>query len=327
MLAYIRDFYPIDPRRAHGISLGPERCGHWNHCHETFDDAFVAKDRFYQHFLPAYDVRYQSNVTYALEDGVMIGFILEIPASRGVLDADEREVARRLGLHVREALLAHERVRRMAAQALAGHGLLKTFAHPMWLLDDERCVLFANAAAQAEQAGEARVALNNGRLVLRHDVADRTLVARLRGLQTAGRSASAAIDLRARESDAPTWLHLSMLVPGGMLGAFGDRPQVLATLFDPLQVRPLDPFALANMFGLTPTEAKVAARLADGVAAKVVAAEHGTAEATVRTQIRQVIHKLGARRLSDVVRLLHQGDALWSRARATRGLIDASMRA
>lgn len=87
-----------------------------------------------------------------------------------------------------------------------------------------------------------------------------------------------------------------MLVPGAVLGAFGDRPQVPATVFDPLQVRPLDPFALSNMFGLTPAEARVAARLGEGLTAGAVAAEHGTARSTVRTQIRRVIYKLGARR-------------------------------
>lgn len=76
----------------------------------------------------------------------------------------------------------------------------------------------------------------------------------------------------------------------------------------------LDPFALANMFGLTPTEAKVAARLAEGLSAADIGAAHGTSQATVRSQIRQVLLKLGAQRTVDVVRLLRQGEALWAAA-------------
>ncbi len=298
----------------------PEQLGQWFHCHQVFDDAFVANDRFFEHYLPAYGTRYNSNVIFGLDENVITGFILELPAAHGALNADEREDARRLGLQMRGALLAHERVRRMASQAIAGHGLLRTFPHPMWLLDDGRYVLFASAAAQAEQASKARLALRNARLVLRRDAADLALIERLRGLAAAGHGASTVTDLRAKASDAPTWLRLSLLVPGAVLGAFGDRPQVLATLFDPAQVRPLDPFALANMFGLTPTEAKVATRLGDGLTAEAVAAEHGTAAPAVRTQIRQVIYKLGARRLTDVVRLLRQGDVLWSQAGTPRGL-------
>ena len=46
----------------------------------------------------------------------------------------------------------------------------------------------------------------------------------------------------------------------------------------------------------------------------VVGLELGCSEATVRSHLRQVMLKLGARRLADAVRVLHQGDALWSRA-------------
>ena len=104
-----------------------------------------------------------------------------------------------------------------------------------------------------------------------------------------------------------------------MQGAFGERPQVLATLFDPQQVSALDPFTLASMFGLTPTEAKVATKLADGLSAQQIGQALGTAETTVRSQVRQVIHKLGAQRSVDVVRILRQGEALWAAAGGAAG--------
>ena len=122
------------------------------------------------------------------------------------------------------------------------------------------------------------------------------------------------LDLRATVADPPIWLHLSVLDPASAMGAFGMQRQVLATLFDPATVRPLDPFALSNMFQLTPAEARVAAALADGLTAGEVGALLGTTENTIRSQIRQVLIKLGARRVTDVVRLLRQGEALWASA-------------
>jgi DNA-binding CsgD family transcriptional regulator len=89
---------------------------------------------------------------------------------------------------------------------------------------------------------------------------------------------------------------------------------VLATLFSPDQVRALDPHALGDIFGLTPTQARVAVLLADGLTAAEVAQQLGCALATVRTHIRQVLGKLGSRRLADAVRLLRQGEALWAQA-------------
>lgn len=313
---YVREYHQIDPRRQHALRNMPAQLGHWVHCHEYLAPEAVADDRFCQHYLPAYDTRWNSNITFAVAEGVIAGFILELPDSRGVLNDDERELARRLGLHMREALLAHERVRRIAAQALAGHGLLQAFAYPMWLLSADRYVLHANAAAQAEQTREHRVALHGQRLVLKRDAPDRLLSQHLQALSRAEHGTGAVLDLRQSTLDAPTWLHLNVLVPSAVMGAFGDQPLVLATLFDPAQVQPLDPFALAQMFSFTPTEARIAVLMADGLSAQAMAAAHGSTVATVRTHIRQVLHKLGVRRMTDAVRLLRQGEALWARPRA-----------
>lgn len=97
MLSYFRDYHLIDPRRRRALARGPQGLGHWVHCHEDFDEACVAQDRFFQNYLPAYSTRYNSNVTVPIKGSVVTSFVLELPAARGVLNADERESARRLG--------------------------------------------------------------------------------------------------------------------------------------------------------------------------------------------------------------------------------------
>jgi DNA-binding NarL/FixJ family response regulator len=74
----------------------------------------------------------------------------------------------------------------------------------------------------------------------------------------------------------------------------------------------LDPFALSTMFQLPPAEARVASHMAAGLTAEEISQNNCTAVSTVRSQISQVISKLGARRTTDVVRMLRQGEALWS---------------
>lgn len=64
------------------------------------------------------------------------------------------------------------------------------------------------------------------------------------------------------------------------------------------------------MFNLTPAEAKVAGHLADGLSGEQIGLANGTTISTVRSHISQVIAKLGAKRSSDVVRILRQGEAL-----------------
>jgi DNA-binding CsgD family transcriptional regulator len=68
------------------------------------------------------------------------------------------------------------------------------------------------------------------------------------------------------------------------------------------------------MFGMTPSESRVAAALGTGQTALQIGGQLGISENTVRTHIRGVLYKLGAARLNDAVRVLRQGEALWSLA-------------
>lgn len=312
VLDYLREYHRLDPRRQHLLARGAGGLGQWWHCHEHFDEAFVERDVYYRQFSPAYDLRYLSNVMLMPNEHMVTGFALELPASRGVLDADERELARRLGVQMNEALRAHERVRAMAAQALAGHGLLRNLPYPMWLIDDERYIHFANAPAARETDAATRLARTGHRLQLTDARADTGLSERLRRLFDQPQGASLAMSLRPVADDWPTWLHLSLLIPGQVLGAFGERPLVLATLFDPRQTRRLDAYGLGQLLGLTPAQARVAIALGEGHTPQQIAQAAGLSLSTVRAHIRQVLARLGARRVADVVNLLHSGEALWA---------------
>lgn len=318
VLAYLREYHRLDPRRAHLLARGAQGLGEWWHCHEHFPPEFVARDAFYCHFLPAYETRYLATVMLMPSDHVITAFALELPAARGVLNPDERELARRLGVQMHEALRAHERVRAMAAQALAGHGLLRNLPYPMWLIDDERYIHFANAPAAHETDAAARLARCGHRLQLTDARADTGLSERLRSLFDQPQGASLAMSLRPAAGDWPTWLHLSLLIPGQVLGAFGERPLVLATLFDPRQTRRLDAYGLSQLLGLTPAQAKVVMGLGEGQTPQQIAQAAGVSVSTVRTHIRQVLVRLGARRVADVVNLLHSGEALWARPEPDR---------
>ena len=100
---------------------------------------------------------------------------MQLSASRGPLEIEDRIWAKRLAEHLRHALQAYERIRRLAAEALAGHKLLAAFQYPMWLLDADRFLYYANPAAATEQQDEGRVALRGSRFALRDTRADHVL--------------------------------------------------------------------------------------------------------------------------------------------------------
>ena len=311
-LNYIREYHKVDPRRAKILSNLPALFGSWWHCHEHFDDSFVQQNSFYRDFLPAYDTRFLSVIAFQTSEHFLSALALEIPATRGVLTREERELASRLSDHLQKAISAFERVRRMAAQALAGHSLLQSFAYPMWLIDQDRFISFGNAAAKREAESESLVAVKDRRLIIRRTSLDQLLTQKLHDLYHGEADPKAMLNLCATCADRPVWLHLSRLEPGTVMGAFGNTPQVLATLFDPGLPLGLDSFALGSMFNLTPTESRVATLLASGLTPEAICEKMGIGIQTVRTHNKNLLSKFGVNRTTDMVRLIIQGEPLWS---------------
>lgn len=312
LLDYVREFNTINPRMAPALATP---IGQWMHCHEHLDEAFAQNDRFYQEFAPVYDCRYASVLMIPIDERVATFVGIQRSHRLGPFSDEARSALIRLGNHLRDARLAYEKVRRLASQAMAGHSLLASFAYPMWLIDSDRFVLYANDAANSFSQAAEHVSIRNQRLSLLTSTNEREFSNRIAAAYAGQHGAASIIDLRRFESDPPIFLHLSLLVPGKVLGAFGERSQILVTLFDPRSVSTLDPFALANLFQLSPAEARVATQIAEGLTPDAIATANGIRISTVRSQISAVIAKIGVQRQVDIVRVLRQGEALWSLAR------------
>lgn len=312
VLEYVRHWHQFDPRWNALLQQPHLALDRWWHCSNHFDDHFAAQDPFYQQFLVAQETRYTSITATMISESALAGFAVELPFSRGPLNVDEAHMLDRLSRHVFEALRMHEHLRQLAAQAVAGHGLLDAFAHPMWLLDASGFVFYANVAAKLLIERGDCAAINNRELRWFNSRLDRKVSELLHSLCRGEHGRRAVVDARLKTGDFPCWLHLHALSPLRVLGVFGDQPLVLATLFHPQHFKALDPLALGDLFGMTPTEAKVATLVADGLDAGQMATRLQVQISTIRTHLRQVFAKIGAQRMADAVRLLHQGDALWA---------------
>jgi DNA-binding CsgD family transcriptional regulator len=316
---YVANWERHDPRKQRVLKAGIAAVGQWLHCHEAHDDNFKRHNAFYRHFMAAAEARENSLRLIGLDERTVTVFALELHASRGRLDADERELANRLGLHMERALQGHNRVRRLAAQSLVGHHLLEAFPYPMWLLSPDRGIQYATEAALALERSEVLVRRDQSRLRLARAGEDRQLSVLMHEVLHSAHQTRQHLRLGAGTSDAPAWLHLRLLDPAQVMGhAFGPGRCVLATLFRPSQVSALDPFALAEIFDLTPAEARIAALLGEGLEPAAIAERLNVRLSTVRTHIRQVLEALGQKRMTDVVRVLRQGEALWSSTATAR---------
>lgn len=63
---------------------------------------------------------------------------------------------------------------------------------------------------------------------------------------------------------------------------------------------------LRRAYGLSPMEARLVLALAEGKSLKEVAQERATSYETVRSHIRRILQKTGARRQVDLVRMVHK---------------------
>ena len=170
-------------------------------------------------------------------------------------------------------------------------------AGPCILLDPALTVIHVNPAAQHLLSGNpATLAVRQQRL---HAADDPPALARC--LAQAQRGGRAAMSL-ARPGRLPLTLRAERQPPLG-----GKLLQVV--LRDPALEAP-DPVLLQGLFGLTPTEALVAAGLAQGLNSAEMARSMGVQPNTVLSHIKRVLTKSGARRQSQLVSLVLRSVAM-----------------
>jgi DNA-binding CsgD family transcriptional regulator len=92
-------------------------------------------------------------------------------------------------------------------------------------------------------------------------------------------------------------------LPLRMQGAFG--AVALVFISDPLATPTDRTAALRSAYGLTPTEAHLVQSISEGASLKKIASARQITYETVRTHLRRILSKTGARRQAELVRITH----------------------
>lgn len=306
-LDYIRHYHAINPR------LGPAAAtplGQWMHCHEHFDDSYVATSPFYQDFLIPHGGRYLTGMK--LIDDADTVFMLGL--MRGVgsppFTSGDNALLGALQHHGGEALRNFIHLRKTFAELGMAQALLSQFNYPMLLLDETRGIWHRNNAARALLAKGDALTERNGILSCWDAQSDSVLTETIHDLvraqQPGGVHSPARRVIPLNTGSDRRWLaFLSWISPDAAMGSFGPIGCALLILHDPATDHTaLDPFIVAECFNLTPAEARVAVQIAAGLSAKRIAQRMGTAVPTVRTHLQRVLAKTGVERQTDLVRVL-----------------------
>lgn len=193
--------------------------------------------------------------------------------------------------------------------------VLDLLPQAVFCLGDKARVLWMNAAARALVAANRGLRLYGGRLAAGGQAGQRTLAALVALTSSDGEARR-----HAGQSGRGLLLPLE-LSDGGKLALLA-RPvetrngeqalagaRLLLFVSDPAARVAVPPEHLTQLYGLTRAEARVAAAVAGGRRLSDYAAQTGVSIDTVRSQLKRVLEKTGARSQTDLVRLIYAGIA------------------
>lgn len=219
----------------------------------------------------------------------------------GDFDAGDCALLEALGPHLERALTLYGRIRRSESARTAYETAIEQLAIGTLLLDRHGRIISVNAAAR-DIAGELR--REDGSLRLAQPALDTEL---RRHLETvlAGRSSGEALAVP-RPGLAPLGLLLRPF-PGG---DGGDRPALIVYVSDPASHQLAPEGLVARLFGLTPTEARLAVLLADGLTIAEAARHMHVSEGSARSYCKRIFAKTGISRQAELIRLLLKSVAM-----------------
>lgn len=269
--------------------------------------AHLKRTGFYQEFGRRYDVT-RCLAGMVEHDGRGLSCLTIDRGDGGrPFEAADADVVAALVPHLRTALGLHRRLMTTESDARVRGEALDRVSHAVFLLAASGRIVFANRRGAALLDAGDGVACRHGVLEACHRRASADLQAAI---------ARAAVPLSQPDRQAGGLVLLPRPDPQRALAArvapmsraadqfVAPAACVIVVVTDPEQPIGLDDGALAQLFGLTPAESRLARLIAEGRDLADAAAQLGLSIGTVRTRIKTVLHKTGTRRQSALVRVL-----------------------
>ena len=255
------------------------------------------------------------NVRFDGPDGLQIVWASADPAAADGWQSSQLDLIEHLMPHVRQFVLVRQA---LAVADAVGAGLTKLMDNPrvgVIQLDRSGRVAAANDAARDILHRDDGLAERDGTLVAwlpTDNLRLQRLVAAALPASGCGTPTGGSMTLRRRSGGMRLRLHVS---PVGVAQAdFGARRvAALVLAVDPSYRSRIDPGPVAVALGLTPSESRVAALLAEGRSVRDVAAQTGYREGYVRWLLKQVYKKNNLSGQVALVRLVLAVDSLLKR--------------
>ena len=170
-----------------------------------------------------------------------------------------------------EAVQTYSHLYETYAQAGVGKQSLNELRYPALLVDSYRAIVYRNERAAELLATRGALISSNNQLRCRRHDDDGNLLEAIRslGLNTSPGNATERRNRGfvriAKDANEPGLaMFLTAIRPEEVMRSFGHASLALVVLHEPSNDREFDLFIVAEIFGLTPAEAKVAVHIAQG---------------------------------------------------------------
>ena len=268
--------------------------------------AELLRSDYYNGFLKPHDMHAYLRITLSQENGFRKIISLSRPVSLGDFETSDVEYCRRLVPHLQRAARVAQHIDEARMMFDAFSDVLERSDRGVLILDPSGKVVFANAAARAMAGTADGFRLRRDRLEVLDRKADAALQRLAAGAtgQLAGASAARGGTLRLpRESGKPDYA--VAVAPLGNDSAWSNAgPTTFVLITDPDASPARAATLIAQLFGLSAAETRVAERLMMGESPEQAATSLGIKTSTARWHLGSLYRKTGTNRQAQLTRLL-----------------------
>jgi DNA-binding CsgD family transcriptional regulator/PAS domain-containing protein len=270
--------------------------------HEHISARDMSRSAIYAEWLASQGMKH-TMVLMQRVDGPLqeyVGFMRHV-GQRPFGDA-ERQFAQQLMPDLLRATRLRAQAGLLARQAALGLAALDALPHSIVVVDSQCRIQHGNAAAGRLLARPGPMSVWHGRLQCQDGASQSRWQAQVAAAcASAGPLAAGAI----RPAGGPPHLVVTVLpLKASHAAAIRQVPMALVVLADPNAPGGQTPGLLADMLGLSPTEARLALLLAAGKTIKDFAAIEGMSWHTARSHLKNLMRKTGRHRQVELVQLV-----------------------
>lgn len=216
----------------------------------------------------------------------------------------ERRWVEKIVPHLRQALELYQKLESSRSEKAVMLDATEQFAVGTILLDADFNVLKLNEVAASILAEDDGLSMTGGRITLAHVAQDKEFRVLLEDVR-AGQNPPRRLFTIERMSDRPELTAVVQLVPVHSFMQSASNPVVAIFLTDPARSRVIEGAVVSKLFSLTPTEGNIAAGLANGLSVSELAQRMGISENTGRAHLRSIFPKIGIKRQTQLVNIIH----------------------